>query len=338
MTFCQFRKECFFVFTLTLFSLPNLASADTADTIDFGTPTSYAIGGSPKSITSADFDKDGNTDVAVANSADNTVSVLLGKSDDTFQTQVTYPSGTTPYSIATGDFNGDGNPDLVVANFGNSTIDPSIVSILLGKGDGTFEDKVAYPVGPGISFSPYSVIVADFNGNGKAGQSPAFLSRTPILFQAEKGVEFGIQLFGAGVKNFEKLRAAFFFGNRSRFLQTLRQRRKGHRETKGLLLIDHFGDFKKLAFGGGGVAKHLVTNGTGPYLIGAEDILEVQHVACGLDLGGVEGLEFFDILQNRLQVFFKFLFLIRLQVKPCQLSDILDLKFHGIPPPSGCRL
>ena len=63
-----------------------------------------------------------------------------------------------PYSIAVGDFNHDGNLDLAVASAGN--IDG--ISILLGKGDGTFLPAVNYA--PGIA--PTSVVAADFNHDG----------------------------------------------------------------------------------------------------------------------------------------------------------------------------
>ena len=55
-------------------------------------------------------------DLAVANYSDNTVSVLLGNGDGTFQPQVTYAVGSDPTSIVAGDFNGDGRTDLAVAN------------------------------------------------------------------------------------------------------------------------------------------------------------------------------------------------------------------------------
>jgi FG-GAP-like repeat len=44
-----------------------------------------ATGKSPQSLAVGDFNKDGMPDFAVANTADNTVSVFLGKKDGTFQ-------------------------------------------------------------------------------------------------------------------------------------------------------------------------------------------------------------------------------------------------------------
>ena len=89
-----------------------------------------------------DFTGDGRTDLAVANEGDNTVSVLLGNGDGTFQPQVTYAVGLGPDAIVAGDFNGDGRTDLAVANGSDGT-----VSVLLGNGDGTFQPQVTYAVG-----------------------------------------------------------------------------------------------------------------------------------------------------------------------------------------------
>jgi len=62
--------------------------------------------------------------------------------------------------LAAGDFNGDGYLDLAVANSGRGQWS---VSILLGKGDGTFQAPVRYNVGG----SPVSLVVGDFNGDGR---------------------------------------------------------------------------------------------------------------------------------------------------------------------------
>jgi len=51
----------------------------------------------------------------------NTVSVLLGNGDGTFQPQQTYGVGSSPSSVAVGDL-GNGHLDLVVANQGANTV------------------------------------------------------------------------------------------------------------------------------------------------------------------------------------------------------------------------
>ena len=63
----------------------------------------------------------------------------------------------TPQAAVSADFNGDGLADLAVATGNNS------VSVLLGKGDGTFPTHVEYPV-PG---NPIGIVCGDFNGDGK---------------------------------------------------------------------------------------------------------------------------------------------------------------------------
>ena len=96
----------------------------------------------PVAIVAGDFNGDGRTDLAVANSGSDDVSVLLGNGDGTFQPQVTYAVGSEPDALVAGDFNGDGRTDLAVANAGSND-----VSVLLGNGDGTFQTQVTYAVG-----------------------------------------------------------------------------------------------------------------------------------------------------------------------------------------------
>ena len=68
-----------------------------------------------------------------------------------------YPTGRYA-TVATGDVNNDGKADIVTANGGDST-----VSVLLGKGDGSFQAKGDYATGP----SARAVAVGEFNGDGK---------------------------------------------------------------------------------------------------------------------------------------------------------------------------
>jgi Flp pilus assembly secretin CpaC len=125
----------------------------------FGTPPNQTsppgVGVSPSAITTADFNADGNVDLAVTNSVDNTVSLLLGKGNGLFGAQTTIDTGKGPAGIATSDFNGDGHADLTVSNKTDGT-----VSIMLGNGDGTFLPQTTFTAGSG----PTGIVAANFTG------------------------------------------------------------------------------------------------------------------------------------------------------------------------------
>jgi len=115
-------------------------------------------GSGPTSMAVADFNGDGHADVVVANGGNNTIGVLLGKGDGTFQAAVVTGVPCNPTWVAAGDFNGDGRQDLVVVA---PACGPN-VDILLGNGDGTFTTKTTLTL-----TSPQTVSVGDFNGDGK---------------------------------------------------------------------------------------------------------------------------------------------------------------------------
>jgi len=112
------------------------------------------VASNPLGVASADFNRDGRADLAVANSGAGTVSILLGAGNATFAPQSQVQVGSIPVSVAAADLNGDGVTDLAVANR-----DSQDVSILLGLGNGTFSPQVRYRVGG----SPSSVAVRDLN-------------------------------------------------------------------------------------------------------------------------------------------------------------------------------
>jgi hypothetical protein len=111
----------------------------------------------PFQVVVADVNGDGIPDIVTANRPDNSVSVLLGNRDGSFQTKETFATDRSPFSVAVADINGDGIPDILTANY-----DGADVSVLLGNGDGTLKPAENLPAGS----APYNVKVADLNGDG----------------------------------------------------------------------------------------------------------------------------------------------------------------------------
>jgi uncharacterized protein (TIGR03437 family) len=122
----------------------------------FATAGSYSAGKNPLCVTIADFNGDGNPDLAVT-AADNTVTILSGAGNGTFSRGASFSTGTSPQYIAAGDLNRDGKLDLVVANQRDQN-----VSIFLGDGKGGFQLRSTYIT----SYGPNSLILTDFNGDG----------------------------------------------------------------------------------------------------------------------------------------------------------------------------
>src|SRR5216683_1870684 len=118
------------------------AAATHAQGVSFIARRDFAAQASPSSVAVGDFNADGVPDLAVANTDSNSVSVLLGNGDGTFQTAQSSAVEIQPSSVAVGDFNADGVPDLAVANRGSND-----VSVLLGNGDGSFQAARSFAVG-----------------------------------------------------------------------------------------------------------------------------------------------------------------------------------------------
>jgi hypothetical protein len=151
----------------------------------FGTAQFIAVGtgNQLQSVTSSDFDGDGNLDLAVAirykldsdgNSIPpNEIAVLLGNGDGTFGVPAFFGADTGPYSVTPADLNDDGKVDLAVAN-----ADSNNVSVLLGNGDGTFGTAQNFDVGNAATYAT----VADFNEDGKKDLAvAAYLNGVPVL-------------------------------------------------------------------------------------------------------------------------------------------------------------
>jgi hypothetical protein len=82
----------------------------------FQQPACYPVGGDPVALAFADYNLDGNLDIATVNETGDAVSVLLGTGGGMFEPGGSFGVGNAPTGIATADFNGDGRHDLVTAN------------------------------------------------------------------------------------------------------------------------------------------------------------------------------------------------------------------------------
>ena len=126
----------------------------------FSAPVLFLAGSGPGSIAAADLNGDGRLDLVTANQYADNLSVLLGQGDGSFAAPMQFPVGSYPNAVAVGDFNLDGKPDVAVANSNSQPVSGDI-SLLLGRGDGTFEPERRLPAGR----APSSITVADVNGD-----------------------------------------------------------------------------------------------------------------------------------------------------------------------------
>lgn len=114
------------------------------------------VGAQPFSVVTGDFNGDGLADLATADNAGNTVTVLIGNGLGAFAPAPGSPFAvSSPWSLAVGDINGDGFTDVVVGGAAG-------VSVLAGNGKGGFSLITGAPTGA----IPISVSLADLNGDG----------------------------------------------------------------------------------------------------------------------------------------------------------------------------
>lgn len=193
-----------------------LAPLASASATDFGRSAEIPLAREPASVLVGDPTQDGLPDIVTIYTSGQSISVLPGLGDGSFERPVDYPV-TGARSAVFGDWDSDGLEDLAVAAGTTITLFAGVdgglerrgsypvpapsalaaadlnddsnldlvavsstaanVSILLGHGDGTFDSAISYPVGSGSA----SVVVADLNGDGAPDIATAG-SRPSILF------------------------------------------------------------------------------------------------------------------------------------------------------------
>jgi hypothetical protein len=147
-----------------------------------GTASAAVVDDSPRGIVLADFNHDHKLDAAVATESFDSVDVLLGNGDGTFQPETTYTVGGFPEAVVAADFNGDGILDLASADsFGTELLDGT-VSVLAGNGNGTFQDAQQF----GVDLGPWGLVDADLNGDRLPDLVTANLDANPATISILK--------------------------------------------------------------------------------------------------------------------------------------------------------
>jgi hypothetical protein len=128
---------------------------------------------SPVSVVVGDFNRDGHLDLATVNEGccNDSISVVMGNGNGTFQAAVNYPvanangNAVNGISIVTADFNHDTYLDLATLEPGTNG---GTIAVFLNNGDGTFQAPSFYSAQGAItdpSF-PMDLAEADFNKDG----------------------------------------------------------------------------------------------------------------------------------------------------------------------------
>lgn len=123
----------------------------------------YAPFSSPFSVVVADINGDRKPDLIEFTDDPSDIGVLTNNGDGTFSTPTFFSAGGPTFNspdraLVVSDFDEDGKPDIVALNPGDT------VTLLSGKGDGSFPSPRTVPTGSGTA----SVASADFNGDGNA--------------------------------------------------------------------------------------------------------------------------------------------------------------------------
>jgi hypothetical protein len=122
------------------------------------TEVSLPTGEKPIALVVGDLNGDGVPDLISSDHGSASSSVYLAYGDGEFSERIEVATGPLPYSIALGSIDGDAIPDLIAAH----STDPGRITILQGRGDGTFSWHDELEVRDRLIY----VDTADFNADG----------------------------------------------------------------------------------------------------------------------------------------------------------------------------
>lgn len=119
----------------------------------------YPVGLGPFDLAAADFNRDGFSDLAVANADSDSITMLLGRSGGTFRAPFTLSAPGSPRGIVSGDVDADGKLDLIFTSYSLNTL-----TVLFGDGIGGFPRRSA---AVRVGARPEGLVAADFNYDGR---------------------------------------------------------------------------------------------------------------------------------------------------------------------------
>ena len=115
------------------------------------------VGKGPAHLLTTDMDLDGELDLISTNAKDNTLTLLYGKGNGSFNSGLTINVALEPTMTAVGDFNRDGVPDIAVNARGEE-----MFLVFLGKGNRKFRKPLRTRTGK----VPLSIVLGDYNEDG----------------------------------------------------------------------------------------------------------------------------------------------------------------------------
>ena len=132
----------------------------------FSARAPVALPGAPIGVVAGDFNGDSHLDLAVGMSQPPAVTILLGDGHGGFRQGPTYSiGGGTPIGIDSGRLRRRGPIDLFITEGNPPGNSPAVMTVLLGKGDGTFGGGSAYGVASTYGGANHADVI-DFNGDG----------------------------------------------------------------------------------------------------------------------------------------------------------------------------